>query len=82
MYTVYLSVPFITPPVSVVPVIDGQLISLNISINVSIFIKVTRIIGNACIASEYCFSSPYYHTHTHSLIHRSVSYVKESILIV
>ena len=37
MFTVYLSVPLITPPVSVVPVIDGQLISLNISINVSIF---------------------------------------------
>ena len=35
MFTVYLSVPFITPPVSVVPVIDGRLISLNISINVS-----------------------------------------------
>ena len=35
MFTVYLSVPLITPPVSVVPVIDGQQISLNISINVS-----------------------------------------------
>ena len=35
MFTVYLSVPLITPPVSVVPVIDGRLISLNISINVS-----------------------------------------------
>uniref|UniRef100_A0A1X7TVX0 Fibronectin type-III domain-containing protein n=1 Tax=Amphimedon queenslandica TaxID=400682 RepID=A0A1X7TVX0_AMPQE len=35
MFTVYLSVPLITPPVSVVPVIDGQLISLNISIDVS-----------------------------------------------
>ena len=34
--TVYLSVPLITPPVSVVPVINGQQISLNISINVSI----------------------------------------------
>uniref|UniRef100_A0A1X7TPR6 Fibronectin type-III domain-containing protein n=1 Tax=Amphimedon queenslandica TaxID=400682 RepID=A0A1X7TPR6_AMPQE len=31
----YETVPLITPPVSVVPVIDGQLISLNISINVS-----------------------------------------------
>ena len=36
MFTVYLSVPLITPPVSVVPVIDGQQISLNISINVSL----------------------------------------------
>uniref|UniRef100_A0A1X7TGF0 Fibronectin type-III domain-containing protein n=1 Tax=Amphimedon queenslandica TaxID=400682 RepID=A0A1X7TGF0_AMPQE len=32
MFTVYLSVPLITPNVSIVPVIDGQ---LNISINVS-----------------------------------------------
>ena len=32
----FLSVPLVTPPVSVVPVIDGQLISLNISINVSL----------------------------------------------
>uniref|UniRef100_A0A1X7UT92 Fibronectin type-III domain-containing protein n=1 Tax=Amphimedon queenslandica TaxID=400682 RepID=A0A1X7UT92_AMPQE len=31
----YETVPLITPPVSVVPVIDEQLISLNISINVS-----------------------------------------------
>uniref|UniRef100_A0A1X7T3Q1 Fibronectin type-III domain-containing protein n=1 Tax=Amphimedon queenslandica TaxID=400682 RepID=A0A1X7T3Q1_AMPQE len=31
----YETVPLITPPVSVVPVIDGRLISLNISINVS-----------------------------------------------
>ena len=36
MFTVYLSVPLITPPVSVVPVIDGQPISLNISVDVSI----------------------------------------------
>ena len=36
MFTVCLSVPRITPPVSVVPVIDGQQISVNISINVSI----------------------------------------------
>ena len=36
MLTVYLSVPLITPLVSVVPVIDGQQISLNININVSI----------------------------------------------
>ena len=35
MFTVYLSVPLITPPVSVVPVIVGQQISLNISIDVS-----------------------------------------------
>ncbi|XP_019857651.1 PREDICTED: uncharacterized protein LOC109585937 [Amphimedon queenslandica] len=34
-FTVYLSVPLITPPVSILPVIDGQQISLNISINVS-----------------------------------------------
>uniref|UniRef100_A0A1X7SY11 Fibronectin type-III domain-containing protein n=1 Tax=Amphimedon queenslandica TaxID=400682 RepID=A0A1X7SY11_AMPQE len=33
------TVPLITPPVSVVPVIDGQLISLNISINVSTICK-------------------------------------------
>ncbi|XP_019857982.1 PREDICTED: uncharacterized protein LOC109586248 [Amphimedon queenslandica] len=39
MFTVYLSVPLITPPVSVVPVIDGQQISLNISINVSTICK-------------------------------------------
>uniref|UniRef100_A0A1X7TPF3 Fibronectin type-III domain-containing protein n=2 Tax=Amphimedon queenslandica TaxID=400682 RepID=A0A1X7TPF3_AMPQE len=31
----YETVPLITPPVSVVPVIDGQLISLNININVT-----------------------------------------------
>uniref|UniRef100_A0A1X7TSA4 Fibronectin type-III domain-containing protein n=1 Tax=Amphimedon queenslandica TaxID=400682 RepID=A0A1X7TSA4_AMPQE len=37
--TVHLSVPLITPPVSVVPVIDGQQISLNISINVSTICK-------------------------------------------
>ena len=43
MFTVYLSVPLITPPVSVVPVIDGQQILLNISINVSMF----------CMTSEY-----------------------------
>ena len=75
MFTVYLSVPLITPPVSVVPVIDGQQISLNISINVSIFTisssHNSRITGNACIASEneYClhnFSSSYSHTHTHT----------------
>uniref|UniRef100_A0A1X7TG51 Fibronectin type-III domain-containing protein n=1 Tax=Amphimedon queenslandica TaxID=400682 RepID=A0A1X7TG51_AMPQE len=35
MFTVYLSVPLITPTVSIVPVIDGQQISLSISINVS-----------------------------------------------
>ena len=35
MFTVYLSVPLMTPPVSVVPVIDGQQISLSININVS-----------------------------------------------
>ena len=77
MFTVYLSVPLITPPVSVVPVIDGQLISLNISINVSIFTisssHNSKLTGNACIANEFClhnFSSPYSHTHTltHSLI--------------
>uniref|UniRef100_A0A1X7T973 Fibronectin type-III domain-containing protein n=1 Tax=Amphimedon queenslandica TaxID=400682 RepID=A0A1X7T973_AMPQE len=39
MFTVYLSVPLITPPVSVVPVIDGQQISLNITINVSTICK-------------------------------------------
>uniref|UniRef100_A0A1X7TS42 Fibronectin type-III domain-containing protein n=1 Tax=Amphimedon queenslandica TaxID=400682 RepID=A0A1X7TS42_AMPQE len=35
----YETVPLITPPVSVVPVIDGQQISLNISINVSTICK-------------------------------------------
>uniref|UniRef100_A0A1X7TP11 Fibronectin type-III domain-containing protein n=1 Tax=Amphimedon queenslandica TaxID=400682 RepID=A0A1X7TP11_AMPQE len=35
----YERVPLITPPVSVVPVIDGQLISLNISIDVSTICK-------------------------------------------
>uniref|UniRef100_A0A1X7UTB8 Fibronectin type-III domain-containing protein n=1 Tax=Amphimedon queenslandica TaxID=400682 RepID=A0A1X7UTB8_AMPQE len=35
----YETVPLITPPVSVVPVIDGQLISLNISIDVSTLCK-------------------------------------------
>ncbi|XP_019861492.1 PREDICTED: uncharacterized protein LOC109589962 [Amphimedon queenslandica] len=39
MFTVYLSVPLITPPVSVVAAIDGQQISLNISINVSTICK-------------------------------------------
>uniref|UniRef100_A0A1X7SZA0 Fibronectin type-III domain-containing protein n=1 Tax=Amphimedon queenslandica TaxID=400682 RepID=A0A1X7SZA0_AMPQE len=35
----YETAPLITPPVSVVPVIDGQLISLNISSNVSMMCK-------------------------------------------
>uniref|UniRef100_A0A1X7UYZ3 Fibronectin type-III domain-containing protein n=1 Tax=Amphimedon queenslandica TaxID=400682 RepID=A0A1X7UYZ3_AMPQE len=35
----YETVPLITPPVSVVPVVDGQQISLNISIDVSIICK-------------------------------------------
>ena len=39
MYTVYLSVSAIAPPVSVVPVIDGQQVLINININVSIFTK-------------------------------------------
>ena len=39
MFTVYFSVPLIIPPVSVVPVIDGQQISLNIDSNVSIYYK-------------------------------------------
>ena len=46
MFTVYLSVPLITPPVSVVPVIDGQQLSLNISINVSISFIVSVCMTN------------------------------------
>uniref|UniRef100_A0A1X7T575 Fibronectin type-III domain-containing protein n=1 Tax=Amphimedon queenslandica TaxID=400682 RepID=A0A1X7T575_AMPQE len=39
MFTVYLSVPLIAPPVSVVPVINGQQILMNISVYVSTICK-------------------------------------------
>ena len=54
MFTVYLSVPLITPPVSVVPVIDGQQVSLNISINVSTCTFIIRLSLHSTIAGKTC----------------------------
>uniref|UniRef100_A0A1X7UT86 Uncharacterized protein n=1 Tax=Amphimedon queenslandica TaxID=400682 RepID=A0A1X7UT86_AMPQE len=44
MFSVNLSVPLTVPPVSVVPVIDGQIISLNISVNENFCIHLLNLV--------------------------------------